>query len=254
MSNDSETPPASPNGWALFDLDQTIVPWDLQVLFCNFVLRREGWRRVLLLPFFALLPLAKVLGSEVMKRTFMGFAYGMEKTRLETLAKEFAGEVVETLCYPEVLAEFHRHRDAGHRTILVSASPELYVCEIGRRLGFDEVFGTVVELGERLDWFPQFPLGNNKSANKVVRLRDELGLTGVLPNSEGYSDSKADLPMLAMCERVVTIHPEGCLADKAAAQDWRVLLPAKPWKNRAAFAIACLQMMLGAYRPRTLRK
>lgn len=254
MSNDSETSPASPKGWALFDLDQTIVPWDLQVLFCNFVLRREGWRRVLLLPFFALLPLAKILGSEVMKRTFMGFAYGMAKPRLETLAQEFAREVVETLCYPEVLAELHRHRDAGHRTILVSASPELYVCEIGRRLGFDEVFGTVVELGERLQWFPQFPLGNNKGANKVLRLRDELGLTGVLPNSEGYSDSKADLPMLAMCERVVAIHPEGTFADKAAAEGWRLLQPAKPWKNRTAFALACLKMMLGAYRATTLRK
>lgn len=254
MSNDSETPPEAPKGWALFDLDQTIVPWDLQVLFCNFVLRREGWRRVLLLPFFALLPLAKVLGSEVMKRTFMGFAYGMGRDRLETLAKEFASEVVETLCYPEVLAEFERHRQAGHRTILVSASPEIYVCEIGRRLGFDEVFGTVVEVGERLAWFPEFPLGNNKSANKVVRLRDELGLAGVLSNSEGYSDSKADLPMLAMCEKAVAIHPEGSFAEKAEEEGWRVLHPAKPWPNRITFALACLKMMLGIYSPQTGKK
>lgn len=251
MSNDRETPEIAPKGWALFDLDQTIVPWDLQVLFCNFVIRREGWRRVLLLPFFALLPLAKVLGSEVMKRTFMGFAYGMERACLETLAKEFASEVVETLCYPEVLTEFERHRQAGHRTILVSASPELYVCEIGRRLGFDEVFGTVVDVGERLAWFPEFPLGNNKSANKVVRLRDELGLAGVLPNSEGYSDSKADLPMLAMCEKVVAIHPEGAFAEKAKAGSWRVLHPEKPWRNRSAFAVACLKMMLGIYSPQS---
>ena len=241
---------SEPKGWALFDLDQTIVPWDLQVLFCNYVLRREGMRRVLLLPFFLLLPLAKVLGSEVMKRVFMGFAFGMEKERLEQLAAEFAAEVTETLCYPEVLAELQRHREQGHRTILVSASPELYVCEIGRRLGFDQVYGTVVEVDERLKWFPHFPLGNNKSSNKVVRLRDELGLSGVLPNSEGYSDSKADLPMLAMCEKVVAIHPEGLFLEKAQENQWRILHPEKPWKDRRQFALDCLRMTLGIYSPK----
>jgi len=28
-------------GYALFDLDQTIVPWDTQLSFCNYVLKRE---------------------------------------------------------------------------------------------------------------------------------------------------------------------------------------------------------------------
>lgn len=239
---------AKAKGWALFDLDQTIVPWDLQVCFCNYVLQREGWRRILLLPFFALLPLAKLLGSEVMKRVFMGFAWGMERERLLALGEEFGTEVVKTLTYPEVLVEVERHRKEGRTLVLVSASPETYVSPIGRQLGFDHVFGTVVELGERQAWFPEFPLGNNKSVNKVIRLRDELGLAGVLPNSEGYSDSKADLPMLEMCEKVVAIHPEGLFAEKAEEQDWRVLKPEKPWKDRKQFAFDCLKMMLGVYR------
>lgn len=248
MSVTESTQAPDGGGWALFDLDQTIVPWDLQVLFCNFVLRREGWRRVLVGPFFFLLPFAKVLGSETMKRVFMGFAWGMEEGKLLAMGREFAREVVDTLCYPEVLAEVARHREAGHTLILVSASPEIYVKEIGRLLELDHTFGTVVELGERLSWFPKFPLGNNKSANKVVRLRDELGLAGVLPQSEGYSDSRADLPMLAMCERVVAIHPEGQFAKKVAQEGWRVMEPDKPWKNRKGFAIDCLKMMLGVYR------
>ena len=235
-------------GWALFDLDQTIVPWDLQVCFCNFVLQREGWRRILLVPFFAALPLAKVLGSEIMKRIFTGFLWKMEKQRIFTLGEEFATEVVEKLPYPEVLAEIARHREEGRTLVLVSASPEIYVKTIGRQFGFDHTFGTVVDIESSLTWFPPFPLGNNKSANKVLRLRDELGIEGVLPNSEGYSDSKADLPMLALCEKVVAIHPEGIFAEKAEENGWRVLTPAKPWKDRTQFAFACLKMMLGVYR------
>lgn len=235
-------------GWALFDLDQTIVPWDLQVLFCNFVLRREGWRRVLLLPFFCLLPLAKVLGSEVMKRVFMGFAWGMEREQFLAWGREFAQSVAAELTYPEVIAEIERHRAEGRTLVLVSASPETYVSTIGKELGFDHVFGTVVEVGERLAWFPPFPLGNNKKENKVVRLRDELRIEGVLPDSEGYSDSKADLPMLAMCEKVVAIHPEGVFSEKARENGWRILTPEKPWRDRRQFAFDCLKMMLGLYR------
>lgn len=236
-------------GWALFDLDQTIVPWDLQVCFCNFVLKKEGWRRVLLLPFFICLPLAKLLGSEVMKRLFMGFAWGAERKQLEAWGQEFAAEVVATLSYPEVLAEVARHREEGRTLVLVSASPEIYVCEIGRKFGFDHVFGTVVEIGETMAWFPAFPLGNNKGANKVARLQEELGLEGVLPNSEGYSDSRVDLPMLAMCEKVVAIHPEGSFAERAQEEGWRVLTPEKPWRDRKEFGWGCLKMMLGIYRP-----
>lgn len=250
MNDNSSSPSDEAKGWALFDLDQTIVPWDLQALFCNFVLQREGWRRILVWPFFALLPLAKVLGSETMKRVFMGFAWGMDRETLTACGREFAEEVVSTLCYPEVLAEVARHREAGHTLVLVSASPEIYVREIGSRLGFDHTFGTVVAFEEKLPWFPHFPLGNNKSGNKVTRLQNELGLAGVLPESEGYSDSKADLAMLAMCEKVVAIHPEGIFAEKAVQEGWRILEPAKPWKNRTCFAIDCFRMMLGVYRPR----
>ena len=107
-----------------------------------------------------------------------------------------------------------------------------------------------MEVDERLKWFPHFPLGNNKSSNKVVRLRDELGLSGVLPNSEGYSDSKADLPMLAMCEKVVAIHPEGLFLEKAQENQWRILHPEKPWKDRRQFALDCLRMTLGIYSPK----
>ncbi len=246
MSNVSNT--ANP-GWALFDLDQTLVPWDLQVCFCNFVLRREGWRRVLLIPFFLLLPLAKLLGSEVMKRIFMGFAWGMEREKLIAWGEEFARSVHSELIYPEVFAEVERHRREGRTLILVSASPELYVRTIGEKLGFDHVYGTVVTVGEQLAWFPPFPLGNNKKENKVKRLREELGLEGVLPNSEGYSDSPADLPMLAMCEKSVAIHPEGAFAQRAQEEGWRILTPEKPWRNRTQFAIVCLQMMLGLHRP-----
>lgn len=44
--------------FAFFDLDHTLLPFDTQALFCNFILQREGWRRVWLLWFLPCVPLA----------------------------------------------------------------------------------------------------------------------------------------------------------------------------------------------------
>ena len=49
--------------FALFDLDQTLLPYDTQALFCNFVLRRHGWRRGYLGLFTAAAPLRGVTAS-----------------------------------------------------------------------------------------------------------------------------------------------------------------------------------------------
>jgi len=235
-------------GWALFDLDQTLVPWDLQVVFGNFVLKRQGWRRVLLLPFLCSLPLAKCLGNERMKRLFLGVVRGMKREKLESLADDFADQVVEQLVYPEVLAEVQKLKEQGRTLVLLSASPELYVARIGERLGFDASFGTEVEWGENVSWLPRFPHGNHKGANKLVRLEREFGRSTkeLWQKSVGYSDSKADLPMFSICEEKVAIHPEGLFLEKAEEGGWRILKPAKTWANRVEFVFECL-LMLGGF-------
>ena len=61
------------NGYALFDLDQTLIPWDTQLLFCDFVLKRAPLRRLYLLGLIPLLPFYKLLGSDGMKRVFLNY-------------------------------------------------------------------------------------------------------------------------------------------------------------------------------------
>ena len=47
--------------YAFFDLDHTLLPFDTQALFCNFVLRRHPWRIVLHL-WFIPFALGKAVG------------------------------------------------------------------------------------------------------------------------------------------------------------------------------------------------
>ena len=232
-------------GVALFDLDGTLLAWDTQVLFCGFVMRREGWRRVLLLPFFLLLPLAPLLGTAGMKRVFLAYLWRMERERLDELARGFVAGWFPGRCFPELLDEIARERAAGRRLILASASPQLWVEEVGEVLGFDDFFGTTVEFGTRAPFFPD--LENHKGSAKVERLR-RVGLApeeGKIPDSHGYTDSCADLPMLEICERATVVNPGRKLEGIAEREGWKVLRPGTPWRGRMGRGLAFLGKMMG---------
>ena len=110
--------------------------------------------------------------------------------------------------------------------MLASASPEFYVREIGKVLGFDISLGTQVEIRGSVPLFPD--LVNHKGSAKVRRLQHVLGpayFDGVkLRDSHGYSDSVADLPMLALCNRVTMVNPCDGLAAKGEARGWGIVL------------------------------
>src|SRR5690606_28334347 len=124
-------------GLALFDLDGTLIAWDTQMLFCDHVLHQEGLRRAYLPFFAAFLPVAGILGDEGMKRVFLSYLWRADREEILAWAREFAAVWFPSRCYPEMLERLRRHREAGHLTVLASASPEFYVREVGRALGFD---------------------------------------------------------------------------------------------------------------------
>jgi HAD superfamily hydrolase (TIGR01490 family) len=239
------TPPDhdAPTGIALFDLDGTLLAWDCQLLFRDFVVRQEPWRRILLLLFLALVPLAPLLGTDRMKRVFLAFLWRMPEDQLARHFRNFADSVVP-LIYTDVRDMLENHRRSGHLLILASASPEGYVKEIGARLGFDISLGTPVDHG------PLFPqLTNHKGAAKVRRLHSVL--TGrhfsgeKLIHSHGYTDSTADLPMLALCDTATVVNPKPRLEAMARENGWAVIRPRRPWRGTLDHALRSLCLLVG---------
>lgn len=243
MNETTSLPAVAPKGIALFDLDGTLIAWDCQLLFRHFVLRREPWRGVFLPVFLAFVPFAWLLGAATMKRVFLSYLWRMRPEVLAEYSKDFAFSVMPAV-YPELRRELERQRAAGHFLILASASPEFYVREIGRELGFDLTLGTPVDAG------PFFPdLENHKGEAKVRRLRKVLPAAwfenGRLRSCHGYTDSGADLPMLGLCECATVVNPSRKLAAVAEESGWEVLRPARPWKTRAGFALRVLALLTG---------
>ncbi|MBC7980352.1 MAG: HAD-IB family hydrolase [Armatimonadetes bacterium] len=219
----------TPPGIALFDMDGTLLAWDCQLLFRHHVIRAETWRAFAVPLFLAFLPFAKLLGTDNMKRVFHSFLWKMPDNRKAELSKEFAGKLLPSI-YPELKSAIRNHREAGHLTILSSASPECYAMEVGRLLGFTLSLGTVLADSSL---FPD--LENHKGANKVTRLRELLPSSyfnnGRLINSHGYSDSLADLPMLAICDTATIVNPTRKLTAIAVKNHWTILRPGRPWKS-----------------------
>lgn len=231
MFNFSKTPPAA---IGLFDLDGTLIAWDCQLLFREFVLQREPWRVIFFPVFLAFLPLMGLLGAEGMKRVFLCYLWGIDAQVLAIYSRDFALSVMPMI-YPELREKLENHRKAGHLTILASASPEFYVAEIGRELGFDLTLGTPVELGR---FFPD--LENHKGEAKVLRLEKILPSSyfdhdGKLRNAHGYTDSCLDLPMLSLCETVTVVNPGIRLTKLATKLGWEVIRPMRPWTSRMGF-------------------
>ncbi len=243
MTETFSIPADPPEGIALFDLDGTLIAWDCQVLFRHFVLRREPWRGIFLPVFLVFLPLVGLLGDAGMKRIFLSYLWRMAPETLEAMSRDFAASVMSAI-YPELREKLEHQRTKGHFLILASASPEFYVREIGRELGFDLTLGTSVEMG------PVFPdLENHKGAAKVARLRallpDRWFENGRLQGCHGYTDSCADLPMLELCEAATVVNPSSRLEAIARESGWEVVRPARPWKTRAGWACRVLALVTG---------
>ncbi len=215
------------------------------MLFCDHVLRREGWRRAYLPLFAAFLPVAKLLGDEGMKRVFLSYLWRADRERLERWVGEFVAEFFPSRCYGTMLERVERHREAGHLTVLASASPEFYVKEVARVLGFDVALGTPVEFGETVPLLPD--LRNHKGGEKVRRISELLGRPpgGVWPRSHGYSDSSADLPMLECCGANTLVNPSARLSAIGEARGWEIVRPEKPWKDKTGQAREVLRRIAG---------
>jgi HAD superfamily hydrolase (TIGR01490 family) len=232
-----------PKGIALFDMDGTLLAWDCQLLFRHHVIHQEPLRGFSVLLFMKFLPFAGVLGTENLKRIFHSFLWKMPQERINELSQSFAARLLPSI-YPELKSALEKHRKAGHLTILSSASPECYVAELGKLLGFDLSLGTVFENNAL---FPD--LVNHKGANKVTRLRELLPSSyfqeGKIVNSHGYTDSTADLPMLEICQQATVVNPKPVLTELAEQKGWTILRPSLPWKSSFEKSWRVLLLLLG---------
>lgn len=117
---------------------------------------------------------------------------------LEEQATHYAATRLRRRLHPEMLARLETHQARGHRVVLVSASPALYLKPWAQSAGFETVLAT--ELDFTQDVFQgRLATPNCWGPEKVVRLAQWLGDPD-FRLAYAYGDSRGDTEMLARAE------------------------------------------------------
>jgi phosphatidylglycerophosphatase C len=117
--------------------------------------------------------------------------------------------------FPGAVAAIEAHRHQGDHLILMSASVDLYVPEIARRLGFDDAIcsGVAWNAG-RLDGRLRTP--NCRDEEKARRFRATAGQHPGCA-TVAYGNTASDLPHMSLATRAVMVNPSRALRARAEA-------------------------------------
>jgi phosphatidylglycerophosphatase C len=182
---------------AIFDLDGTLVRGDSFLPFhISYAWRRRRVWPLLTLPVYLSLYACRILSDRAAKeRVLISFLRGQSSASVAEHARWFCSRWVQPKLNEEVIERLREHQEAGHRVILLSASPDVYVPAIGAFLGIGEVVCTRVAL-DADRWEGTIIGVNCKGDAKIDLLRRRLGPDAVPSRTYAYGDSHSDLPLL----------------------------------------------------------
>lgn len=211
---------------AIFDLDNTLLAGDSDYLWGGFLVaqgavdgvhyQRENQRyyqdyqagRLDIQEFlaFALRPLAE-----------------HSPAQLAVWHARYMREVIAPIMLPKAHALLDSHRTRGDTLLIITATNRFVVAPIAAALGVEHVLATEPEMVDgrytgRVAGVPCFREG------KVTRLHAWLAEQGGdLSDSDFYSDSLNDLPLLERVTRPCAVDPDPTLADHARARGWPII-------------------------------
>lgn len=221
---------------AVFDLDGTLTRRDTFWPYLRGWVRRHPrvgfWARVAAtLARYPFAPDRGELKSRLIRIAMPGAR--REDLRRHTVSYVAALGAAE-LC-PGALAAIERHRAAGDHLVLLSASVDLYVPDIGLRFGFDECICTEIAWqGDRLD-------GALASANRrgEEKRRCILALRARYPDARvaAYGNARSDFEHLEAVEEPVLVNAGPGIRREARKRgfrtaEWRNKTP--PWPVQSA--------------------
>lgn len=220
LNKEAKTANASP--WiALFDLDGTLTWRDTLLPYLLGYLRRRPYRVVgFWRAPFALYRYWRDRDRGALKSRVIRMAMqGEQRTVLDAWARSFVASLKPKQRFrPIALGVLEAHRATGDHLVLLSASPDLYVPQIGEMLGFERTLCTEIQWrGERLDGALRTP--NRRGEEKVQCLnwlRQQYPGVPVI----AYGNSASDLDHMREADRALLVN--GDSAARRLADRWGI--------------------------------
>ncbi|APW40707.1 hypothetical protein RD110_14570 [Rhodoferax koreense] len=215
---------------ALFDLDNTLLTGDSEVLWGEFLVARG-----LAGADFA------VRNAEMDRRYHAGEAapgefceffastlVGRTPAEWQPLREAFMAEVIRPRIPASAVALVQQYRARGDLLVLTTATSRFLVELTAAELGFEHLIATELRLRDD-GCFAGATTGTlNMREGKVSRLKAwlegrDLAADAALPRASFHSDSINDLPLLMAVGQPVVVDPDAKLENEAIARGWPVL-------------------------------
>ncbi len=189
---------------AAFDFDGTLTRADTLLPFMIFSLGWLGFLRatVLSLPWLLGYALRLMSNHRAKARLLqVGFS-GQSSDRMALKADQFVKQALPDQWQAWTLEKLLEHQRLGHRCLIVSASPSLYMHAVGLSLGLETVLCTEMEQRNGV-YTGNLATPNCHGQEKVQRLQAWLDKTYGPQNTpalHAYGDTSGDKPMLRMAD------------------------------------------------------
>lgn len=196
---------------AAFDVDGTIttrdcvVPFMRRIAGARLIVPRLGFRPDRLLPV--------LVGRDRDKLKALAAAAAFRGRRYDDLCAAgttFAEMVHERWLRSDTLETLQHHREQGDRTVLVSASFEVYLRPLASLLGVDDVLATRLGVSDGIAT-GALDGPNCRGPEKVTRLHEWLGDRSAV-RVVAYGDSAGDREMLADADEAHWVTRDGTAA------------------------------------------
>jgi phosphatidylglycerophosphatase C len=202
----------------VFDLDGTISRHDtLAAYLAGFLNRHRGrWPRMLASLPALLGAAAGLVGRGPLKASLMRAALGgCTRTVLDAWTGCYVSDLLARGVFPQALNAIAGHLARGDELVLMSASPDIYVPEIARRLGFKETICTgVLWEGDRLDGALTTL---NRRGTEKARCFEELRRRYPKAATVAYANSACDFDHMRLADEAYLVNGGARLRRRAEA-------------------------------------
>jgi HAD superfamily hydrolase (TIGR01490 family) len=157
--------------------------------------------------------------------TFALSAYvGMTRSEINEYMLPFVAKVIEPMINTLALKIIHDHGDRGDTILLASATNELIVQPIAKRLDIQNVIGTQVKfINDKCtgEYIPPLALGEGKL--KLVQQWMQRNNFDDFSGVTFYSDSINDLPLLEAVDFPKAVNPDAMLEKISLERGWEII-------------------------------
>ena len=185
---------------AAFDFDGTMTRRDTLVPFLTAIAGRGSVARALGAESVGLTLAAAGRGDRddakerVLTRVLSGYSYAA----IEAAGRVYGAELARAAITPEARARIAWHQDEGHDVVIVSASLDVYLDEVGRTLEVAHVLCSRLEVDDAGNCTGRLRGPNCRGPEKATRLQTLIGDESV--ELWAYGNSGGDDEMLAIAD------------------------------------------------------